>query len=252
MEENQNEVSPLAAFPQEHPSPTPSNSHPFYRSKTVLLSGVVLLLLCVGVGGYMMLGKNQKAPTEKIAAQLPSPTPTITAPTPKAITADWKSYKNASYAYEVKYAQDTPGKEANTSQYGLTDFANGCFKVYTVPKGTEKNITAQQNDIPWNQLEDLKTLSVGSTKNCSILTFTFGEHGANVNKNDYKKLPNQQIADTTWYAFDVSTGEDKNITGHNVYFTEKNNFVYLIETKTGGSCPPTDATDMLTTFSFIK
>jgi hypothetical protein len=250
MDQQQSDISPLAAFPNEHPLPPSPTSKPFYKSKMVVISCVVLALLVVGIWtGSKFL--HQQTPQNVMQKQL-SPTPTATAPTPMAVTADWKSYKNASYSYEVKYAQDTTSKEANTSKYGYTEFTNGCFKVYVVPKGTENTITAQQNDIPWNQLSDLKTLSVGSTKNCAILTFTFGDDGANVNKNDYKKLTDKTFADTTWYAFDVSTGEDKNITEHNVYFTEKNNNTYLIETKTGGVCPKTDANDMLSTFSFTK
>lgn len=230
----ENETSPLAAFPREHSAHTPT--HLFAKSHSVIFLLIALIALGLGVfGGYMFLGKDTKPLGN----------------TQSAITASWKTYTNTPYGYELQYDTNMAPKEANT-QYGYTELANGCMKVYAVSQTVVPTLVEEKNGIPWKQLNDLKTLPVGESRNCSVLMFTFGEDGsAVVNRNDYTRQPSQKISGVDWYSFRVKNDESTAVTNHQVYFIEKNDMTYVIETKTGGVCPTTPNT-MLTTFSFTQ
>jgi hypothetical protein len=243
------ETSPLAAFPNEHPTPTIQKPNSFRTSRMILIGGIVLVLVLVGGLGGMLFLNQQKKSAQKIAQNTPSPT--ITQPTPQVALANMKSYVNPSYSYEIKYAQNTTSTETNTPQYGYTEFQNGCFKVYAVPHGTEDTLIEKENDIPWKQFDALKNLRVGEKRNCSVLTFTFGaDNKAIVNKNYYTRKTSKQIGGMEWYAFEVDNTLNPQST-HTVYFVEENNYTYVIDTLSGGSCPASESEDMLTTFSFI-
>lgn len=252
MEGNQTPSS-LASFPTEHPEIV-ATSKPFYRSKLFLISVIVLLLLGAGIfGGYMVLGNKQQKSTQKITQnKVPTPKQAITKVTPAGVTADWNTYKNNTYAYEIKYDKTIMPKEMNTAQYSTSEFMNGCMKVYAVPQTVVNTLPEEKNGIPWKQLDDLKSMPIGQSRNCSVLTFTFGADGkAIVDRNDYTRLDSQSIAGSNWYTFSVKNGTSTDVTTHNVLFTEKNNTTYVIEAKTGGSCPAT-TTEMLSTFRFTR
>lgn len=255
MEENQNGSSPLASFPNEHPVTPTATTIPFYRSRMFLFGCIALVLIATGIAATtMFLGQNQNKATQRKS----SPTPTSMAmkettvqPTSAAITANWNTYTNASYGYDLKYDKEVP-KEMNTPQYGYSAFENGCMKIYAVPTATVPTLPEEKNGIPWKQLDDLKTMPIGQSRNCSVLTFTFGADGkAIVDRNDYTRLTSEKINGSEWYAFSVKNALSKDVTAHNAYFIEKGTNTYVIETKTGGSCPTTP-TEMLSTFIFTK
>jgi len=257
MEENHTDMSPLGAYPNENSLHIVSQN-PWYRSKYLLIGVVTCSIVGIGIlGGYMVLG-NKNAKTVQAPKMITSPTPISTSQemtkvTPAEITANWKTYTNDTYAYSIKYEPTTAPIPVNSSPYGYTDFSNGCARVYAVPQAVVKTLTEEKNGIPWKQLSDLKTMTIGERRNCSVLTFTFGEDGAAVvDRNEYVRNPSQNIANTDWYTYTIKNGESSAVDIHTVSFTEKNDMTYLVETKTGGQCPVTQATDILSTFSFTK
>ena len=97
---------------------TPTNNTPnsIWKSKLLLISGRVLLIVLVGLGGFF-LGKilsQPKTPPPSTISQLSptstsSPTPPTQIPTPTPTTdpiANWKAYTNTKYGYSIKYPAD--------------------------------------------------------------------------------------------------------------------------------------------------
>lgn len=239
--------SPLSAFPNEHPTPGPSPL-PFYKKRTIIFGVLGILFLAVSFyAGTMFLAKNQRV--AKISqTQQSVQKPTVSPP----LTANWNTYETDTYSYQVKYAQNTSYIEKNTKEYGFTQFKNGCFSVYAVPQKVVPILQPEPTGIPWKQIEDLKNLPVGQTKNCALLTFTFNEKNqAVIQKNDYKKLDLKKIGGDAWYAFAVTNSSSQK-DNRSVYFMERNNYLYVIDMKQGASCGEKETAEMLTTFSLTR
>lgn len=67
---------------------------------------IIVIIAIIAVGGYFVFVKK----LEPVTQQIP-PTPTQTSsnqltPTPSSETADWKTYRNTKYSYEIQYSKD--------------------------------------------------------------------------------------------------------------------------------------------------
>lgn len=126
------------------------------------------------------------------------------------------------------------------------------MKVYVAPSSGINTLPEEKNGIPWKQLDDLKTLPIGQSRNCATLMFTFGPDGESVvDRNDYTRQQATKIAGKQWDTFTVKNANTTTVDKDTVYITEKNTYTYVIETKTGGSCPITPE-KMLSTFTFTQ
>jgi uncharacterized protein YxeA len=239
---DQNQASPLAAFPKENQQ----SSHPIHsRPKKILfIVTAITLLLIISISGANIFLKDTKIATKSPSVRVQ--------PTAVVATADWDTYTNTTYGYDIKYEKEISPKEENTTQYGYTELASGCIKVYAVPTSKVSNLPEEKNGIPWQQLDDLKGLPIGQSRNCSTLMFTFGPEGKSViDRNDYTRQNATTIGNQKWYTFTVKNADTATVDKDTVYITEKNTYTFVIETKTGGYCPTT-TDDMLSTFTFSQ
>lgn len=102
MEENIIQPQPPIEIP---PSPT----KPWL--KIILFAGLGLILVSGLVFAGYQLGKTKTQPVSQlspipIAVVSPIPTPTIIITSTPNPTANWKTYKNTAYKYEIKYPTD--------------------------------------------------------------------------------------------------------------------------------------------------
>jgi hypothetical protein len=176
---------------------------------------------------------------------------TISAPSAVPITADWKTYINQKYSYQVKYPPDKSYEESSASSYGYTDFLFGCFRVFVAPPVFGDKDLQQKAGISWTKLNELENTKIGSTNTYPVDEWKTGDEKTFTLKKSYKKLPNKQIGGINWNAFEITTNWENHAV-HNVYFTSKNNMRYLINMSSYGPCYEDEPVQMLSTFKFIN
>ena len=107
--------------PEKEFSPSPSQTIPNSKSKLSLILVGILLLALGGVGGFL-LGRQSLQPKSTTTAQvtpLPSETPVAerVTETPSATpnpTAEWKTYHNDEYGFEIKYPAEWLVREGDS------------------------------------------------------------------------------------------------------------------------------------------
>jgi hypothetical protein len=158
----------------------------------------------------------------------------------------WETYSNTKYGYQINFPSGSSYEESASSEYGITKFLNGCFQVDALPQASDLSEIIDFYFISRDQLNEIENLQVGATKTYS--TPNWGEESFTL-KIDYIKLPSKSISNNNWSAYEIHNNwEDYGIT--NMYFTNKNNFLYMIWVVSGGPCSIDGPTQMLSTFKF--
>lgn len=74
---------------------------PFWRNKSFVLGIVVVLLVPLLLVGIYKLGQNSQKPAQVAVTPTPTPAPIILTPDPA--TANWQTYTNTAYGFQIKY-----------------------------------------------------------------------------------------------------------------------------------------------------
>jgi hypothetical protein len=178
---------------------------------------MVIIGLTAGILGYVLGTRtiqNASKTTLRVAFQ---PSQTVKARSNMAApsapvtrfmtTADWKTYTNQKYFYQIKYPPDTSYETLSTSDYGYTEFLLGCFRVFVVPPRLDNEVLQDRTSIPWQNLNELENAAIGSTTTYSADEWeTTREPKEPFRlKMTYKRLPNRQISGINWNAFEITS-----------------------------------------------
>lgn len=168
----------------------------------------VIVLVIISVGGYFLYQKQIKpTPTPQQTSQpTPSPTDASGAPTGAAETANWKTYTNTDYNYQLKYPPtwkiETP---SNTSGIGkptvyvniVSDiqFKNECCFPYSIGINVyEKSENKTIQELGQEIIKDFKyteeTLNDMKIYRTNSLSSQFGSEAVfvKIDKNNYVSL----------------------------------------------------------------
>lgn len=143
---------------QQQSAQQPIGEMPKPKSRFKLISLIIFLLLTIGVGVYLLivkqnvfLSQNQQKPTPIITQPPSDPIPT------PDLTANWKTYTNTKYGYQLKvpgdfYNQAKPSAWVNTSDSDFMSFNKDrqwYFVVNYAVNGPAYNPPANTDLIVW-------------------------------------------------------------------------------------------------------
>ena len=133
---------------------------PHHFSKTFIILIVILITAAVGIGGYI-LGANQNQVVQNQPQPVPptsQPFPTLTtatSPAPNGDRANWKTYRNEEFGFEIKYPADwkfktTEGTRINEyeDKFNLPRVYVGGSLCYSSPEISDLILWADSDDIP--------------------------------------------------------------------------------------------------------
>lgn len=199
----------------------------------------VLLIALPIIGFYIGASHQKKVDSINQITQQSNDTTNI-------LPTDWTTYTNTTYGYKVDYPSNTNYEELDDLSYGDTSFLGSCFRIYSLPQATD---LPQLLKLTRERLKELESLQEGTTQ-----TYSFeNEMGRNgfIYKETYKKLPSKLISGTSWSAFEI-TNNWENHGINTMYFTNQNNYLYLINMLSYGPCDDDEPNKMLSTFLFIN
>ncbi len=219
---------------------------------------LIVVLIAAAVGGYFWFNdsNNQTKPAQNVQttktpapATKPESTSSAASPAPNGAgeTANWKTYTNTKFGYQIKYPSNREYTEYNTEDYDYTSFLLGCFDILAVPQKTQK-LNLPRIGRSREELKELEYLSEGQSKIYSIENWK-GMQNFTYNVT-YKKLPETSIDNTAWFSYEI-TNNYENHGNNNLYFINRNN-LYLIEMISGGPCYEKEPINMLPTFKFTQ
>jgi hypothetical protein len=153
---------------QQPPLPQqPINSIPHPKSKFKIILLIIFLLLIVG-GGVYLLGTNKIILISKYF-QKPTPTSVPKSPTPTPDpTANWKTYSNKEYGFEIKYPNTWSQKEfvSNPNQtFGI---------IFYEKEGLEKSVDIQI----YNDDKGIENFAQGAKQITSVQKLSIGDYPA--------------------------------------------------------------------------
>jgi len=183
-------VTPVQTPPVKQPPPPPPPSRSFISKPLIILLIAAILFAIFYAGTYFKLNQTL---TNIISPPKPTPSPTasIPSPTPNPTTANWKTYANEKYSFEIKYhPESNPNEFIGNNEVGqfnyllLIRFGTNPIKS---PYGYELKVNNQKS------LDDYRTELVGH-----ITDRIDSEEETVINNNTWKKI-NYKIFVTTDY-----------------------------------------------------
>jgi hypothetical protein len=89
---------------QQAPAQQPVNEIPHSKNRFKLILLITILLLIIGVGAYLLSANQSKFLSQFFQKLIPTSVPKSPTPAPNS-TANWKTYVNKEYGFEIKFPQ---------------------------------------------------------------------------------------------------------------------------------------------------
>jgi hypothetical protein len=105
-------------------------------SKSLIIVIVLVLIILVSVGGYLYISQTNKTSlvssptTQPVRTLIPSPQPQKQpiSPSPEStIPANWKTYTNSAYGFEISFPENYQALDSPDDLYG---WPNGVVLIY--------------------------------------------------------------------------------------------------------------------------
>jgi hypothetical protein len=214
----------------------PDQLSPFKNKLLYIILGILLILYFAG--GAFQMSPGYRLPTTPLPQQ---------APPPSQIPMAWSTYHNTPYGYQIDYPTGDGFSEQNMPEYGKTDFLGGCVAVYMVSHNT-KSFAIDSASLTDKIISDLELLPQGTAK-----TYDTPDWGGNKGftyEVSYQKNVPKIISGTPWSSV-LTTNNFENHTEHTIYFTRRNDDLYVISAQSSGPCPEHEPEQVVTSFKFL-
>ncbi len=234
------------------------------RGFSAIIVAVIAGLIVAGIVAgyqYIWLPRQQELSPQKLplAEEKVTSTPQTPTPIPKDETADWKTYKNEEYGFEVKYPKDWEVVEDSSILF----FDNPLYaKEYKLLEGP--GFSYKYKDYAWIDIgrypEGVRTSAGTVTKDTKIKDFVYKLYS----KDHFVSVEETAIGDQEAFIFGYKPtwGGDETIlkSGENDYFQayfKQNNDIIIISMWSGLEYMGykklvTAFNQILSTFNFIK
>ncbi|OQA93273.1 MAG: hypothetical protein BWY24_00564 [Microgenomates group bacterium ADurb.Bin219] len=223
MEENIEQIQQIPVQNSGGPTPiVPPTVPPQKSSKILLIFLGVLIILAVGVAAFF-LGKksnNQRTVTPPAVSTISKPTLTSDP------TANWKTYTNTKYGFEIKYYPELNPSEDN-GEDKIINFSTGMANISHSQYGFSIRILAKSTT------ESLKEEIVNSLAKAPMPSKIESEEEKSFNNITWKKFNYKKFVTTDYY--DMTTA-----------VTINNQYSYEIVAAAG------DIDQILSTFKFLS
>lgn len=206
-------------------------SHSSSKFPLFLVGGLVFVMIFVA--GYKLLANTSTSPSQPSQSTLISPT------LPTGLTANWETYTNTDYGFEIKYPSEWSKSEGVSQVFPDGDAVNFQITGETQKEGTEFYDGGQVTiAVP------VKLLPNQSAAN--YLRY-FHKNSLNDENNEFQL---NKIGNVTWTTFHAC-----GLGCYDYYHKEKDDKVYSIITTSGGSQKQrydSQINQILSTFQFLN
>ena len=215
---------------------------------------IILVVALAGVAGYFVLRKPV-TPTPQVAlptsqtSQTPTPV-TNNNVSPQAnpsndFAANWKTYRNDIYGFELKYPSVWTLRDGNKDykSAGLNNFYQFCNKVITTP---DEPLGPNDNFVGRCEGENFRVNIWKPTAEMKMIANDFAT--LKLNKENKIAIGGKSASDFIYFGYsEILAGPH---TSH-LFVVQTNKYIYSI---TGDSCMDnkTDCNQILSTFKFIQ